>query len=364
MSSLDVSIIRIIDANANRCREGLRVLEEVARFVMDDAFLTAIAKDLRHDLELLIAEIPAARRIVARDTIADVGTTLTAQPEVQRRDIPAVIAANARRVEEGLRCVEEFGKLVSEQLATGAKALRYRVYTLEKALQKVIGARERLAAARLYVLLGAQSSPKAFAQLVQVLVDVGVPILQLRAKGISDREFLHRAEILRNLTRATATLCVINDRPDIAAIVGADGVHLGQEDLPLSEARKIVGPDVLIGISTHNLRQAEEAVLAGADYIGVGPVFPSQTKQFESFPGLALVREVCARISLPAFAIGGITLENLQDVLAAGACRVAVSSAIVGATDPAAVAREFLQTLAAVKSQSPGVGSEAEPERD
>ncbi len=127
-------------------------------------------------------------------------------------------------------------------------------------------------------------------------MDAGVPVLQLRAKGVSDREFLQRAVILRNLTRATATLCVQSTTVRISPqSSGQTAVHLGQERFATWRSSKNRGTkDVLIGVSTHNLRQAEEAVLAGADYLGVGPVFPPQTKQFESFPGLAFVREVCA----------------------------------------------------------------------
>jgi thiamine-phosphate pyrophosphorylase len=339
------SLLRTIDANMNRAREGLRVLEEVARFYLDDAFLTELAKDLRHQLEEAFTEVPPSLRIVARNTLGDVGTNLTTASEAQRIYLVDVITANAARVAEALRCLEEFGKLVSPRLGGQAKSLRYRLYTLEKALAVNLRALERLRDVRLYVLVDPQDSEAAFERLVSQLVEAGVHALQLRAKDVSDRVFLNRAKLLRQLTVQTGTLCIINDRPDIAALVDADGVHLGQDDLPVALARNIVGPHMLIGVSTHSIGQAEEAVLAGADYIGVGPVFPSQTKSFADFPGLELVRGVTGRITLPAFAIGGIHRENLRQVLEAGARRVAVSAAIVKAADPFAEARFFLEEL-------------------
>jgi thiamine-phosphate pyrophosphorylase len=126
---------------------------------------------------------------------------------------------------------------------------------------------------------------------------------------------------------------------------GADGVHVGQEELSVKDARAIVGPQALIGMSTHNIEQARRAVLDGANYIGVGPTFPSDTKKFDSFTGLDFVRAVAAEISLPAFAIGGITLENVQQVVEAGIRRVAVSGAVVNAVDPTSATRDFVARL-------------------
>jgi thiamine-phosphate pyrophosphorylase len=137
----------------------------------------------------------------------------------------------------------------------------------------------------------------------------------------------------------------MNDRPDLARLAEADGVHVGQDELPVKEARRIVGPDALIGVSTHNLEQVRQAVLDGASYIGVGPTFPSGTKHFEEFPGLDFVRQATTETSLPAFVIGGVTLENVGTAVAAGARRVAVSQAICKADDPRRAAAEFLQSI-------------------
>jgi thiamine-phosphate pyrophosphorylase len=195
------------------------------------------------------------------------------------------------------------------------------------------------------VLVDGRTSSEAFADLVRALILAGVQVLQLRDKRLSDRELIERALVLRQLTQGSSTLAIINDRADIAALVRADGVHVGQEELSIKEVRSIVGPEALIGVSTHSLPQAQQAVLDGASYLGVGPTFSSPTKSFAEFPGLELIRSVSQEIGLPFFAIGGITRENLPAVLAAGAARVAVSSAICGASDPGQAAREFLARL-------------------
>ena len=143
---------------------------------------------------------------------------------------------------------------------------------------------------------------------------------------------------LREITRSTGTLFIVNDRPDIARLADADGVHLGQDDMPIQEARRIVGAIALIGVSTHNLDQVQRAILEGANYLGIGPTFPSRTKSFDSLAGLDFIKQALAETSLPAFALGGITLDNVEQVRAAGARRIAVSHAICGSDDPRSVA--------------------------
>ena len=136
-----------------------------------------------------------------------------------------------------------------------------------------------------------------------------------------------------------------------AYVAEADGVHLGQDDLPVREARRILGPDALIGVSTHTIEQVRRAVLDGASYLGVGPTFPSRTKDFSAFAGLDFVRQVCAETTLPAFAIGGIDAGNIGRVLAAGAQRVAVSHAVAQAEDPRAIATQLRLALGSSHSE-------------
>jgi thiamine-phosphate pyrophosphorylase len=205
----------------------------------------------------------------------------------------------------------------------------------------------RLADARLYVLLDGRASLDEFTAMAGSLVQSGVHVIQLRDKRLDDRRLLERAAALREITRTAGVLFIINDRPDMAVLAQADGVHVGQEDLTVKAARQIVGPDALVGVSTHSIDQARQAVLDGANYIGVGPTFPSETKPFDQFPGLDLLRAVAAEIRLPAFAIGGIRPEKLAGMLQTGIGRIAVSGAILDAADPAAVARALSRELTA-----------------
>jgi thiamine-phosphate pyrophosphorylase len=173
----------------------------------------------------------------------------------------------------------------------------------------------------------------------------GAQVIQLREKSLPDRDAMAIAHMVRRATRDADALFVVNDRPDIARLADADGVHVGQEELSVKDARRIVGPHALVGVSTHSIEQARQAVLDGANYIGVGPTFPSSTKSFDVFPGLALIQQVRAEIRLPAFAIGGIDQDRIDDVIAAGARRVAVSSAVCGAEDPRAAAADLRRRL-------------------
>jgi thiamine-phosphate pyrophosphorylase len=337
--------LRVLDAAANRAREGLRVAEDFVRFVLDDRHLTEQCKQLRHDLTALLGQMPGEKFLAARETRSDVGTTLATPSEEHRSDAAEVLSANFARLQESLRSLEEFGKLIDPLWAAEIKQLRYRSYTLHRAVEITRNSIKRLANSRLYVLIDGRSSLDEFRQLAQALIAAGVHVIQLRDKKLDDRQLFQRARVLRELTRGTETLFIMNDRPDLAALCRAYGVHLGQEDLSIKDARAIVGVDAIIGVSTHTIHQARQAVLDGANYIGVGPTFTSGTKQFEKFPGLEFLRSVAAEIRLPAFAIGGITSDNVSQVLATGFTRVAVSGAIVSAADPAAVVRQLFDTL-------------------
>ncbi len=340
-----ISTLRILDAAANRAREALRVLEDYLRFVLDDPFLTGRCKQLRHDLTEALARIPVGERLSARETQADVGTQLTTLSEAARVDAAAVLAANFARLQEALRSLEEFGKLIDPGAAARAKQLRYTSYTLHRAVETSRRSLERLGNASLYVLLDGRADARQFQHLAETLVMAGADVLQLRDKRLGDRDLLVRAQLLRTATAGTKTLFIVNDRPDLAVLSDSDGVHVGQDELPVKDVRRIVGPKMFIGVSTHSIEQARQAVLDGADYLGVGPTFPSGTKQFKEFPGTALLRAVSAEVRLPSFAIGGINCANLAEVVEAGFARVAVGGAVVAASDPAAAVRELLAGL-------------------
>ncbi|MWC28940.1 thiamine phosphate synthase [Paenibacillus sp. MMS18-CY102] len=201
---------------------------------------------------------------------------------------------------------------------------------------------------RLYVITGANYHPgRTIADVMEQALIGGADIVQLRDKTASQRELLEQARVLRELTKRYGVPLIINDYIDIALEVGADGVHLGQDDQSLAEARERLGQDAIIGISTHQLAHALAAQAGGADYIGVGPVYPTGTKPGKAAVTTSYVTEVANSLAIPFVAIGGITLDNVDTVLAAGATRVCAVSAVVGAPDPAAVCRSFKEWIAA-----------------
>lgn len=340
-----VDTARILDACANRAREALRVIEDYCRFVLDDAFLSRNLKELRHDLTAALEELSASVLLQARETRRDVGVDVTTPAELERDSLRDVVRINFKRLQEALRSLEEYGKVHDTSLGQALEQLRYRSYTLERAVDVGVGARAALAEARLYVLLTAGQCTAALDWTIAEAVAGGAAIVQLREKKLNDRELLERARNVRRWTRKAGVLFVVNDRADIARLVEADGVHLGQDDLPVREARRILGPDALIGVSTHDAEQVRQAILDGASYIGVGPVFPSQTKDFADLAGVEFVRQTMAETTLPAFVLGGVNLNTIGAAVAAGARRVAVSAAIARADDPQAVATALLAAL-------------------
>jgi thiamine-phosphate pyrophosphorylase len=336
---------RILDANANRAREALRLLDDYCRFVLNDALLTREAKQLRHDLAALLDRLPAGLLVAARETEQDVGTAISTSAEAARGSSADVARINLKRLQEAFRSLEEFGKLFTPDFAEGIERLRYRSYTLEKALRSGEDSQSVLAGTRLCVLLTGSQCAASLDWTIAEAAAGGATMFQLREKNLNDRELLERARNVRKWTRLAGALFIVNDRPDIARLADADGVHLGQEDLPVQEARKIIGPDALIGVSTHDVEQVRRAVRDGANYLGIGPAFPTQTKMFEALAGLDFIKVALAETSLPAFAIGGINLDTIDAVVGAGTKRVAVSAAIAAADDPRQIAHVLRSAL-------------------
>jgi thiamine-phosphate pyrophosphorylase len=337
------TVARLLDANLDRAREGLRVLEDWARFGLDRPDLVARTKDLRHRL----ARVHRDRYKHARHTATDPAAGLSHPAQAERLSPARVLAANAARAQEALRVLEEFGRAHDPALAQEAARSRYALYDLELELMRSgrdgHGRRQLLARCRLYLICGAGA-----AAAVEGALEAGVGIVQYRAKegeGLDDRRRLAEARELRRLCQRHAALFVVNDRVDLALAVDADGVHLGQGDLPVAVARRLLGPDRLIGCSTHAPDQLARALAEGCDYVGVGPVNATPTKPGRAPVGLAYVAEAAATCPLPFFAIGGIDAETLPVVLAAGASRVAVVRAIAAARDPGAATRTLLALL-------------------
>ena len=331
---MDPAVLRILDANLNRAREALRVIEDHARFACDDVAAAERTKGLRHALRDWAGAFGADRLLAERDIAQDVGRELKTAGELRRESAEDVVRAAFGRFTEAARVLSEYGKLVSVEAGGLAERLRYDAYALEQVVMLRGTLRQRLMQTRLYVLLTEQACRRVWLETAEAVLRGGAGCLQLREKGSADGELLERAHRLRELTSRHGALLIINDRPDIARRCGADGVHVGQDDLPVRDARSIAGPRLLVGKSTHTVEQFETAVADEPDYIAVGPMFDSSTKPQEHIAGPETLRTVVPRTHLPLVAIGGITPENVDEVLAAGARCVCVCSAVLGADNP------------------------------
>jgi thiamine-phosphate pyrophosphorylase len=208
----------------------------------------------------------------------------------------------------------------------------------------------RLVLPRLYVILDAALITSSEIDCALSLVEAGVRLLQYRNKSAPARQYLESSRKLAEVLLPQGVTFFVNDRPDVAFLAGATGVHVGQDDLDVEQARHVVGRDKLVGVSTHNLEQFERAAASSADYIALGPIFSTSSKANpDPVVGLDLLRKARALTDKPVVAIGGITLERAASAIEAGADSVAVISGILGAADPAQRAREYNETLASAK---------------
>lgn len=334
---------RIIDANGNRAREAMRVLEEAARFLLDDPTLSREFKQMRHALSQAVAGLP--NLIHHRDTPGDVGTTISTPTEQQRSSLADVVNAAASRLSEALRAIEEYAKVLADkpaaaELAQVAERLRYAGYDATKRLSQAID-RGTQAQWRLCLLLTESlCTHMPWQDVLEQAVSNGVDAVQVREKQKEDGALLDHVRAVIAVVNHRVPV-IVNDRPDIAMLAGAQGVHLGQTDLGPAEVRKIVGDTMRIGVSTSSLEDAHRAQADGADYCGVGPMFETTTKHKPVLAGPDYLGAYLAWDRLPHLAIGGITPSNV-DALAQRGCRgIAVSSAICSAKEPGNITASF-----------------------
>lgn len=317
----------MIDANINRVSEGLRVLEDISRFYFDDENKAKEIRSMKHKLRKLFDDDVL---IQYRSVETDVGVAVSQQSKVdQKHSIRQVLVANCKRCQEGLRSLEESLKAISYyNEAKTCEAIRYFVYQLESSLIKASFPREDI----YYILGEAFSKGRSNMQVAEEILQAGGRIIQYREKYKSKQAQLEECIVLADLVHDYGGLFIVNDHLDIAMMCGADGIHLGQEDLP-AEKVKVMAPHLFVGLSTHNMKQVKEALLKGVDYIGVGPMFETQTKDhIEASEGLKFLKEVSNLVKIPYVAIGGINKSNIHEVRNLGAS-CAMISAVVGADD-------------------------------
>ncbi len=342
---VDQQVWRVLDANGNRAAEGLRVLEEVARLVREDEPSAATLKQLRHDLAAILSGLDRSWRLSARSTQRDPGTGLTSQRESTRASLEALISAESSRVGEALRTLEEFAKLVDPEISSRFKQLRYRAYDDLARIELAWTRHAWLDDMRLCLLIDCAKPLDDFIAYLRGLAQAGLRCVQIRDKRLDGRHLVAYARCAVETLAPLGGQVVVNDRVDVALASGAAGVHVGQDDLHIEDVRRQAGQRLVVGVSTHDIEQARQAVKDGADYIGCGPTFPSATKRFEAFAGVEFLRQVAAEIDIPCLAIGGIALDNLDEVIQTGVRGVAVSAAVHQAADPTAVVAEFQRRL-------------------
>ncbi len=358
----DPQLLRMLDANLNRAREGLRVVEDCARFALNDKDLSGRCKSIRHRLRQASDELglPDGALIGARDTGNDVGTSITTDAEGQRPNgMRDIVSAACKRATEAVRVVEESAKTLG---ASGAsfESIRYALYTIEQRV--MLALRPPCPQWALCVLvtrsLCIRHEP---IEIIKRSAAGGADCIQIREKDMPDGPFLDHAGLLTQTAHELGLHVMINDRPHIAMLVQADGVHLGQDDLPIHAARALLGPRLWIGRSCSTIELAREAIAQGADTCGLGPVFASSTKAKPDLAGPGLVSAYLAderTRDTPVLAISGINEHTIDRLASMGCPGVAVSSAICSSGDPESVSRAIVTALTRRgRSAAPTIGA-------
>ncbi|MDX2254809.1 MAG: thiamine phosphate synthase [Pseudanabaenaceae cyanobacterium bins.39] len=350
-------IYRILDANLDRAREAMRTIEEWCRFGLENGDLCQQAKHIRQQLGQWHRE----EFRLARNTPEDPATGLSHPQEVSRVDVRSVLRANMARLQEAIRVLEEYSKIIDPSMAEAMKQMRYGVYSFESELIKVDAAiqivnaskvgqlrRQKLQSAQLYLVTMPVDN---ILTVVESALRGGVQIVQYRQKDGDDADRWRIAQQICQLCHRYDALFLINDRVDLAIAVGADGIHVGQTDLPVAVVRQILdrcaggSEQYIIGQSTTNPEELAIAMQNQVDYVGVGPVYATPTKPNKAAAGYDYVSYAKANVTIPWFAIGGIDEHNLSTAIAAGIERVAVVRAIMQAELPEQIASTMRSAL-------------------
>ena len=338
---VDLRIAQIIDANLDRAREGLRVLEEWARYGLDRVDIVKKLKDYRQ----ILGSHHLDSYKNARNHTKDNCNGITHPEQFKRIYTENIISSNSSRVQEALRVLEEFSRNNNYELSKAASLIRYEIYSLEIEIMNAKcnkNLNEILNENNLYLITNEKQD---LIRDIENLLIGGVKIIQHRFKGRDDSNNLNQAKIIRKLCRSHGAIFIINDRIDIALACEADGVHLGQNDLDLKTARKILGFSKLIGISANNEKDIKLAIQDGCDYLGIGPVFETNTKKTKKPLGINLIKELTKDIKIPWYAIGGIKNDNISILRSNGIHKVAIVSEIMNDENPQKKAMIILKTL-------------------
>jgi len=290
---------------------------------MNNKRLLMLVRKIRRNFLIVKMALPLVNLITYRQSQQDLGRYAEFD-SASKKGMNDLIITNLTRAKESSRIIEEIAKSQNLKIGNKMKAIRFQLYDLEK---NIIESLKKIFEPRLCAILDERYLIKSqLAKMVHILESNGATMIQLRIKTLSSREFYDWARTIRNIITKLEIKFIINDRIDIALACGADGVHLGQDDISLKKAREILGDCYIIGASAHNKKEAREAEDDGADYIGVGAIFKTKTKPDAHVCGLKILKSICRMVNIPVIAIGGINDKNYKAVFKAGAAGIAVSS--------------------------------------
>ena len=326
----DSRITQIIDANLDRAREGLRVLEDWARFGLGNEDFVIRIKNFRQILGRNHLEIYK----ISRNYVEDKCKGLSHDEQIKRKSPSKIVSSNSARVQEALRVIEEFSRNHNNKLSKIASEIRYEIYTLEIELLSW-NTRKRaeliISENNLYSITDHREN---LLEIIEKILLGGVKIIQHRYKEGNDKHHLKEAIEMKNLCKKYNSLFIVNDRVDIALASKADGVHLGQDDMDIKTARRLLGISKIIGVSANNSIDINKAIKDGCDYIGIGPVFQTFTKKNKEPLGVEKIKALIKDINIPCFAIGGINKLNISSLKNHGISKVAIVSGLLDSKNP------------------------------
>jgi len=347
---MEKAAYRIIDANFNRSREAARMMEEYCRFALNSESLSGKAKQIRHEICQTIQELDTDRLIASRDALTDVGREMKVTGQIQRANLQDCFTAACKRLTEALRALAETAQVIDKQISQKFEKLRFETYTLEKEILIFSNITDKFKSVRLYVIITVthDQNHEEIHKMTQQCIIGGADCIQLRPKAINDRETAKIACEFVKKCKDASVISIINDRVDIAAVSNADGVHLGLDDISSYQGRRLQLKPMIFGASTHSADQLKTAITNGADYVGLGPVFRTPTKPDYEPVGLQYISnamQMLKNTQIGHAAIGGITLQNINEVLKNGARTVAVSSVVTNAAKPAEMCKKLKEII-------------------
>jgi thiamine-phosphate pyrophosphorylase len=327
---------RILDANLNRVSEGIRVIEDIFRFGYENSTMTDTLRQIRHRVRD-ISQMQTSLLLNSRQVDFDPGIAISKRSHLDQRNKQSdILHANFKRIQEGLRVIEEsFKSLDKYDIAKQYEQIRFQTYSIEKQcyLEESGSIKKMFPATDIYCLTASSlSCGRSNLTVVKEMIQAGIKIIQYREKEKPFDEKYQECLKIRAMTKSKDVTFIVNDHVDLALMTQADGVHIGQTDYPIEAVRALTGNNFIIGVSTHSPQQALRAQEAGADYIGVGPIYSTKTKKDVCDPvGHAYLEFAVKNMKIPFVTIGGIKEHNIHDVVRLGATCVGIVSEITGA---------------------------------